>query len=118
MTAHDVEYSIRRVILIDSRISFIFAQFGLTKDNVAEKVRATDDSTFVFEVDQKYAQSFVLYVLSSYTGGIVDSVLVKQHEGTLAAGGNDYGNAWLKAEIRRLGAPTFSPNGIRRCRSC
>ena len=98
VTAHDAEYSIRRVILIDSRISFIFAQFGLTKENVVEKVRATDDSTFVFEVDQKYAQSFVLYVLSSFTGGIVDSALVKQHEATLADGSNDFGNAWLKTE--------------------
>lgn len=98
VTAYDAEYSIRRVILIDSRISFIFAQFGLTKDNVIEKVRATDDATLVFEVDQKYAQSFVLYVLSSYTGGIVDSTIVKQHEATLADGSNDYGNAWLKTE--------------------
>ena len=98
VTAKDAEYSIRRVILIDSRISFIFAQFGLTKENVNEKVRAAEDGTFVFEVDQKYAQSFVLYVLSSFTGGIVDSALVSQHEGKLADGSNDYGNAWLKTE--------------------
>ncbi len=98
VTAKDVEYSIRRVILIDSRISFIFAQFGLTKENVNEKVRAAEDGTFVFEVDQKYAQSFVLYVLSSFTGGIVDSAVVSQHEGKLADGSNDYGNAWLKTE--------------------
>ena len=98
VTAQDAEYSIRRVILIDSRISFIFAQFGLTKENVEEKVKAIDASTLQFEVDQKYAPSFVLYVLSSYTGGIVDSTIVKQHEGTLADGGNDYGNAWLKTE--------------------
>lgn len=98
VTAADAEYSIRRVILIDSRISFIFAQFGLTKENVTEKVKALDASTLQFEVDQKYAPSFVLYVLSSFTGGIVDSEIVKQHEGTLADGSNDYGNAWLKTE--------------------
>lgn len=98
VTAHDAEYSLQRVILIDSRISFILTQFGLTKDNVAEKIKATDDETLVLQVDQKYAPSFVLYVLSSFTGGIVDSVLVKQHEGTLAAGGNDYGNGWLKSD--------------------
>ena len=50
------------------------------------------------KVDQKYAPSFVLYVLSSFTGGIVDSELVKEHEGTPADGTNDYGNAWLKSE--------------------
>ncbi len=60
VTAYDAEYSLRRVILIDSRISFILNQFGLTKENVEEKIRATDDMTLVFEVDQPYAQSFVL----------------------------------------------------------
>jgi peptide/nickel transport system substrate-binding protein len=98
VTAHDAEYSLRRVILIDSRISFILNQFGLNKDNVNEKIKAVDDMTLSFEVDQKYAPSFVLYVLSSFTGGIVDSTIVKQHEATLESGGNDYGNAWLKSE--------------------
>ncbi|MFY8031244.1 MAG: ABC transporter substrate-binding protein, partial [Devosia sp.] len=98
VTAYDAEYSLRRVILIDSRISFIFAQFGLTKDNVEAKIKATDDATLVFEVDQKYAPSFVLYVLSSYTGGIVDSKVVKEHEAKREDGSNDYGNAWLKSE--------------------
>ena len=98
VTARDAEYSLRRVILIDSRISFILNQFGLTRDNVEEKIKAIDDATLQFEVDQKYAPSFVLYVLSSFTGGIVDSEVVKQHEATLPDGGNDYGNAWLKSE--------------------
>lgn len=98
VTAHDAEYSLRRVILINSRISFILTQFGLTAENVEERIKATDDATLVLQVDQKYAPSFVLYVLSSFTGGIVDSVLVKQHEGLTADGANDYGNAWLKSE--------------------
>lgn len=98
VTAYDAEYSLRRVILIDSRISFILNQFGLNADNVEDKIKATDDATLVLEVDQKYAPSFVLYVLSSFTGGIVDSEIVKQHEATLEDGGNDYGNAWLKTE--------------------
>ncbi|MBN9345115.1 MAG: ABC transporter substrate-binding protein [Devosia sp.] len=98
VTAQDAEYSLRRVILIDSRISFILNQFGLTKDNVNDKIKAVDDTTLSFEVDQKYAPSFVLYVLSSYTGGIVDSKVVKEHEGKREDGSNDYGNAWLKSE--------------------
>lgn len=98
VTAKDAEYSLQRVILLDSRISFILTQFGINKENVAEKIKATDDKTLVIEVDQKYAQSFVLYVLSSFTGGIVDSVEVKQHEATREDGSNDYGNAWLKSD--------------------
>ncbi|MHA6729097.1 ABC transporter substrate-binding protein [Devosia sp. A369] len=98
VTAYDAEYSLRRVILIDSRISFILTQFGIDKDNVVDKIKATDAGTLVLEVNEKYAPSFVLYVLSSFTGGIVDSEIVKQHEATLADGSNDYGNAWLKSE--------------------
>src|SRR5688572_26668687 len=37
VTAKDAEYSLQRVILLDSRISFILTQFGINKDNVAEK---------------------------------------------------------------------------------
>ena len=98
VTAKDAEYSLQRVILLDSRISFILTQFGINKENVAEKIKATDDKTLVIEVDQRYAQSFVLYVLSSFTGGIVDSVEVKKHEAKREDGTNDYGNAWLKSD--------------------
>lgn len=98
VTAHDAEYSLRRVILIDSRISFILNQFGISKDNVEDKIKAIDDATLQIEVDQRYAPSFVLYVLSSYTGGIVDATIVKEHEATREDGSNDYGNAWLKAD--------------------
>lgn len=98
VTAADAEYSLQRVILLDSRISFILTQFGLTKENVAENIKAIDPQTLQLVVDQKYAPSFVLYVLSSFTGGIVDSAIVKQHEGKTEAGTNDYGNAWLKSE--------------------
>ena len=93
VTAHDAEFSLQRPILLNTRISFILTQFGFTKDNVKDMIKATDDDTLVFTVDEKYAPSFVLYVLSSYTGGIVDSKLVKEHEKD-----GDLGNAWLKQE--------------------
>ena len=106
VTAADAEYSLQRVILLDSRISFILTQFGLNKDNVAENIKAIDPQTLQLVVDQKYAPSFVLYVLSGYTGGIVDSAIVKQHEGKTEAGTNDYGNAWLKADNSAGSGPT------------
>lgn len=98
VTAYDAEYSLQRVILLKSRIAFIFSQFGFTPENVAEKIKATDEDTLVIEIGDTYAPSFFLYCLSSYTGGIVDSKLVKEHEATTAEGTNDYGNAWLKQD--------------------
>ena len=91
VTAHDAEFSLQRPVLLNTRISFILTQFGFTKDNVKDKIKALDDDTLQFTVDQQYAPSFVLYVLSSYTGGIVDSKLVKEHDVN-----GDLGNAWLK----------------------
>jgi peptide/nickel transport system substrate-binding protein len=93
VTAYDAEFSLQRPILLNTRISFILTQFGFTPENVKEAIKATDDDTLVFTVNEKYAPSFVLYVLSSYTGGIVDSKLVKEHEKD-----GDLGNAWLKQE--------------------
>jgi peptide/nickel transport system substrate-binding protein len=61
----------------------------------------------VIQVGQKYAPSPSCSTCSVvlYIGGIVDSVLVKEHEGLTADGTNDYGNAWLKQ--RELGG--FGP---------
>ena len=52
VTANDAEYSLQRPILLDTRISFILTQFGFTKDNVTDKIKATDDDTLVFTVDR------------------------------------------------------------------
>ncbi|HZY48688.1 MAG TPA: ABC transporter substrate-binding protein [Devosia sp.] len=91
VTAHDAEFSLQRPVLLNTRISFILTQFGFTKDNVKDRIKALDDDTLQFTVDQQYAPSFVLYVLSSYTGGIVDSKTVMAHDTN-----GDLGNAWLK----------------------
>jgi peptide/nickel transport system substrate-binding protein len=40
-------------------------QFGMTGDNVTEKAKATDASTFQFTVDKAYAPSFVLNCLTA-----------------------------------------------------
>lgn len=93
VTARDAEFSYHRVVKMASRSAFLLTQFGFTVDNVAERIKAVDDATLVIEIEQPYAESFVLYALSSYVGGIVDSKLVLEHEVD-----GDMGNAWLKQE--------------------
>jgi peptide/nickel transport system substrate-binding protein len=41
ITAEDVAWSFERVVKLDKSPAFILTQFGLTKDNVAEKAKAT-----------------------------------------------------------------------------
>lgn len=93
VTAYDAEYSLRRVVQMGSRTAFIITQFGIDTDNVEEAIRATDANTLVITAGDTYAPSFLLYCLSSYAAGIVDSKLVQEHEVD-----GDFGNAWLKQD--------------------
>jgi len=101
ITAADVAYSFERVVKLDLSPAFIINQFGITGDNVAEKAKAVDDTTFQFTVDKSYAPSFVLNCLSSTVGSVVDSKLVKEHAVAVTPDAdhkwdNDFGNAWMK----------------------
>lgn len=101
ITAADVAYSFERAVKLDKSPAFIINQFGITGDNVAEKAKAVDDTTFQFVVDKAYAPSFVLNCLSATVASVVDSKLVKEHVAAVTPSAdykwdNDFGNAWLK----------------------
>lgn len=101
VTAHDAEYSIRRLVKINSEggvgnnpfRASIITQFGLSAENVDEWVTAVDDDTLVMRTSEQFAPSFVLYCLSSSAGWIVDSKLVQEHEVD-----GDFGHGWLVSE--------------------
>ena len=102
ITAADVAYSFERAIKLDKSPAFIIGQFGISGDNVAEKAKAVDDTTFQFTVDKAYAPSFVLNCLVAATvASVVDAKLVKEHVAAVTPSAdykwdNDFGNAWLK----------------------
>ncbi|RVD43586.1 ABC transporter substrate-binding protein [Mesorhizobium sp. M4B.F.Ca.ET.019.03.1.1] len=101
ITAADVAYSFERAIKLDKSPAFIINQFGISGDNVTEKAKAVDDTTFQFVVDKAYAPSFVLNCLSATVASVVDSKLVKEHVAAATPSAdykwdNDFGNAWLK----------------------
>ncbi|MDP2697007.1 ABC transporter substrate-binding protein [Thalassospira sp.] len=91
LTAEDVAFSLQRVILLDQSPAFILGQFGLTPDNVMEKIRMTDDMTVVMELDQPFAPTFVLYCLTAGVGAVVDKAEVMAHEKD-----GDLGHEWLR----------------------
>ncbi|WP_144379549.1 ABC transporter substrate-binding protein [Mesorhizobium amorphae] len=108
ITAADVAYSFERAVKLNKSPAFIIQQFGLTADNVGEKAKAADASTFVFTVDKAYAPSFVLNCLTATVGAIVDSKLVKEHVAAATPSAdykfdNDFGNAWLKTNYAGSG---------------
>ncbi len=98
-TAEDAAFSLRRAVLLEKTPSFILTQFGFTKDNVNETIKATDDRTLVIVTDKKYAQSFVLNCLSATIGSIVDWKVAMEHEKD-----GDMGYEWLKTNTAGTGA--------------
>jgi len=99
LTAADVVYSFQRAVTLNKPPGFILTQFGFTKDNVTEKVKAVDDSTVVITVSKPFAPTFFLNCLTSGVASIVDAKTVKANEKD-----GDFGNAWLKANSAGSGA--------------
>jgi len=91
MTAEDVVYSLQRAVLLDKTPAFILTQFGLTKDNVKDKVKQTGPLSLTFETDQAYAPTFLYNCLTANVAAIVDKKLVLANEKD-----GDMGYAWLK----------------------
>lgn len=101
VTAADFAWSFERAVKLDKSPAFLLTQFGLTGENVAEKAKAVDDLTFVLTVDQPYAPSFVLNVLTSTVGSAVDAKLVQAKAKAVTptaeyAWDTDFGNEFLK----------------------
>jgi peptide/nickel transport system substrate-binding protein len=91
LTAKDVAFSLQRVVKLNLSPGFILSQFGFMPENMAETIKATDDSTLVLTLDKPYAPTFLLYCLTSGTGSVVDMKLALEHEKD-----GDMGHAWLK----------------------
>jgi peptide/nickel transport system substrate-binding protein len=110
ITAEDVAWSFERAVKLDKSPAFIITQFGINGENVAEKAKATDESTFVFTVDKPYAPSFVLNCLTATVASVVDKKLVLDHVKPVTPSAdykydNDFGNEWLKTGY--AGSGTF-----------
>ncbi|GAA0575080.1 ABC transporter substrate-binding protein [Caenispirillum bisanense] len=110
VTAEDAAWSLQRVVKLNKGPAFILSEFGLTADNVDQKVRATDARTLVFETDKPYAESFVLNCLGSWVSSVLDRQTVMQHEKD-----GDFGNGWLKTNAAGSGPfklNTWKPNEL------
>ena len=91
LTAEDVVFSLQRAVLLDKTPAFILTQFGLSKDNVKDKVKQTGPLTLTIETDKAYAPTLVYNCLTANVAAVVDKKLVMSKE---QAG--DFGTGWLK----------------------
>ena len=98
LTAEDVVYSLHRAVALDKTPAFILTQFGLTKDNVKDKIKQTGPLTLTMETDQAYAPTFVYNCLTANIAAIVDKKLLMSKEAN-----GDMGYGWLKTNFAGSG---------------
>ena len=99
VTAEDAAYSLRRVVALNKSPAFIINQFGFTKDNAEQRIRATDAQTLLVECGEATSPSFLYYCLTAAVGSIVEKAVVAAR-----AQGDDFGNGWLKQNSAGGGA--------------
>jgi peptide/nickel transport system substrate-binding protein len=99
VTAEDAAFSLVRAVKLNKAPAFIVNQFGFTKDNVEERVRATGPNTLVLTVGEKVAPTFLLYCLSANVGSVVDKATVMGH-----VENSDFGNGWMKTNSAGSGS--------------
>jgi peptide/nickel transport system substrate-binding protein len=90
VTAADAAFSLQRAMTLDKSPALVLRQLGLTKDNVAARVRATGEDTLVIETARAIAPSLVYFCLTASVGSIVERRIVLAHEEE-----GDLGNGWL-----------------------
>jgi len=102
LSADDVVFSFHRAVLLDKTPAFILTQFGLTKDNVKERVKATGPLALTIETDKAYAPTLVYNCLTANVAAVVDKKLVMSKEAT-KDGVGDMGYGWLKTNYAGSG---------------
>jgi len=98
LTADDVVFSLKRVIVLDKSPAFILSQFGFTPENIDQTIIKTGDYSVKVTVNKPYAPTFFLYCLTSTPGSVVDKKLVMEHEKE-----GDLGYNWLKTNYAGSG---------------
>ena len=90
VTAEDVLFSLRRLLLIGREPSSSMRQLGYTEENIDELLKAPDARTFVMTLGETLSPSLVISMLSSASFSVVDSKLLLEHEEE-----GDFGTKWL-----------------------
>jgi peptide/nickel transport system substrate-binding protein len=99
VTAEDAAFSLQRAVSLNKGPAFIINQFGFTKDNAAERIKATDANTLVLTLQEPTSPSFLLYCLSANVGSVVERKVALEK-----AQGDDLGNGWLRQNTAGSGA--------------
>ena len=81
ITAHDVEFSLRRAVARSSGSSWLLNALGLLPGNVDERVLALDDRRVQIHLSEPFAPNLVLSILAFPITSVVDREFIEQGQG-------------------------------------
>ena len=102
VTAQDVIFSLTRAVQLNKAPSFILAEFGWTRENIASQFKVLNDHQLEIQWPAQIGQNLALRLLTAPVASVVDSKTVQQH-----IANNDLGNGWLHTNSAGSGAFTI-----------
>ncbi|OZI60785.1 ABC transporter substrate-binding protein [Bordetella genomosp. 11] len=98
-TAHDVEQGMRRVVKLGFGNAAALTEYGFSKDNVDQRIVATDDDTLVLKLDKPYPTTLVLQAIAANrVSAVLDMKTIMSK-----AQNNDMGNKFLTTNTACIG---------------
>jgi peptide/nickel transport system substrate-binding protein len=98
-TAHDVEQGMRRVVKLGFGNAAALTEYGFRKDNVDDRIVATDDDTLVLKLDKPYPTTLVLQAIAANrVSAVLDMKTIMSK-----AQNNDMGNKFLTTNTACVG---------------
>jgi peptide/nickel transport system substrate-binding protein len=92
VTAADVAFSLQRVVILDLAPAPVLRQFGFTRENVAERIRAVGPLDLEIDAAVKVAPSLLYNCLTASVASVVERGLALEHQR-----GGDLGHQWLSS---------------------
>ncbi|WP_029617062.1 ABC transporter substrate-binding protein [Pseudorhizobium marinum] len=98
-TANELAWSMQRVVLLGYGNAATLTEYGFTKENVKERITATDDNTLVLTLDNPYPTNLILQAI----GANRVSALLDQKTLTEEEVDGDLGNKYLATNTACVG---------------
>ncbi|MBA8881068.1 ABC transporter substrate-binding protein [Phyllobacterium myrsinacearum] len=98
-TAHELAWSMQRVVTLGFGNAATLTEYGFNKENVKERIVATDDNTLVMKLDKPYPTNLILQAIgANRVSGLMDMKLLMEKQVN-----GDLGNKYLATNTACVG---------------
>ncbi|WP_019221371.1 ABC transporter substrate-binding protein [Bartonella senegalensis] len=98
-SAHDLVWSMKRIVKLKMARATIFNEYGITEQNIDDALQAPDEKTVVMKFDKPYPVELILNnIVASHSTALLDRKTIMKHEKN-----GDMGNQYLASHAACVG---------------